>query len=171
VRAWGAAPVVVVDRLAGRLAIAEGLGLEVADGSREADVAAALKRRFGADGIRCAWECTGAIPALHEAIRTVGRLGLVVAVGFYQGGAPDLLLGEEFHHNGIRIASAQIGNPHGGLTRRDLQLRTLELVGSGRLVLGGLPRLTLAVERAADAFEALKRPNEVLQVALEYGGP
>ena len=169
VAAAGASPVVVVDRLAGRLSIADSLGLEVHDASRAAGVAPALKRRLGPSGVAVAWECTGSIAALAEAIRTVRRKGLVVAVGFYQGGASDLMLGEEFHHNGVRIVSAQIGNPWGDLTRRDLQLRTLELLRSRALVLGGLPRLTLPVERAAEGFEALRRPDDVLQVALDYG--
>ena len=167
-RISGASPVVVVDRLATRLEIAAGLGLDVLEASAETDVAALLKRRFGADGIPVAWECSGALPALHEAIRTVARKGRVVAVGFYQGGATPLLLGEEFHHNGVHVVSGQIGNPYGTLTRRDLQLRTLELVLDGRLTLGGLPRLTLSVERAATGYEALKRPDEVLQVDFSY---
>lgn len=164
----GAGPVVVVDRLPGRLRIAGELGFEVTQAADGVDVAAALKRRFGADGLPVAFECSGALPALHEASRTVARRGAVVAVGFYQGGATPLLLGEEFHHNAVRLVSAQIGNPHGALTRRDLQLRTLELVRDGRLVLGGLPRLTVPVEAAADGFGALRRPDEVLQVAFDY---
>ena len=168
VRISGASPVVVVDRLVSRLEIAAGLGLDVLDASAEADVAAGLKRRFGTDGVPVAWECSGALPALHEAIRTVARKGRVIAVGFYQGGATPVLLGEEFHHNGVDIVSGQIGNPYGTLTRRDLQLRTLELVLDGQLTLGGLPRLTLSVEEAATGYEALKRPDEVLQVDFSY---
>ena len=93
----------------------------------------------------------------------------MIAVGFYQGGATPLLLGEEFHHNGVRIVSAQIGNPYGRLTRRDLQVRTLELVkGWPSDTLGGLPRLTVPVEQAARGFEALRNPDEVLQIAFDY---
>ena len=167
-RISGASPVVVVDRLASRLETAASLGLDVLEASAGSDVGAGLKRRFGADGVPVAWECSGALPALHEAIRTVARKGRVVAVGFYQGGATPLLLGEEFHHNGVQVVSGQIGNPYGTLTRRDLQLRTLELVVDGRLTLGGLPRLTLPVEEAATGYEALKQPDEVLQVEFSY---
>jgi threonine dehydrogenase-like Zn-dependent dehydrogenase len=168
VRASGASHVVVVDRLRSRLAIADSLGLDVLEASDGTDVAATLKRRFGVDGIPVGWECTGAVPALNECVRTVRRKGLVVAVGFYQGGATSLLLGEEFHHNGVRIACGQIGNPHANLTRRELQLRTLELALGERLVLGGLPRLTLPVEEAAAGFDALSRPDEILQVDFTY---
>jgi threonine dehydrogenase-like Zn-dependent dehydrogenase len=168
VRISGASPVVVVDRLRSRLDIAAGLGLEVLEASAGADGAAELKGRFGADGVPVAWECSGALPALNEAIRTVARKGLVVAVGFYQGGASALMLGEEFHHNGVRIVCGQIGNPYGGLTRRDLQLRTLELAIEGRLVLGGLPRRTMPVAEAAAGFDGLTRPEELLQVEFAY---
>jgi threonine dehydrogenase-like Zn-dependent dehydrogenase len=48
-------------------------------------------------------ELTGAYPALHEAIRCAGVDGTVVAGGFYQGPATALRLGEEFHHNRVRL--------------------------------------------------------------------
>lgn len=168
VRAAGASAVVVIDRLQPRLDIAQGLGLEVLEATDDVDVAVELKRRWGPDGIPAAWECSGAISALHEAIRCVARRGAVIAVGFYQGGAEALRLGEEFHHNGIRIVTAQIGNPYGQLTRRDLQARTMDLLRSRQVVLGGLPRVRLPVASVAEGFAALRRPAEVLQVSLDY---
>jgi NADPH:quinone reductase-like Zn-dependent oxidoreductase len=169
VRATGADPVYVVDRLPRRLAIASSLGLEPIDASDATlDVAATLKRLHGSDGIPVAWECTGATRALHEAIRLVRRRGSVVAVGFYQGEALGLALGDEFHHNGIRIVCGQIGNVHPSMSWESLRSRTLDLALAGKLMLGGLPRLTLPVEEAASGFAALQRPADVLQVALTY---
>jgi threonine dehydrogenase-like Zn-dependent dehydrogenase len=165
-RADGAA-VWVVDRIPERLEVAAGLGFETLSAA-DGDVAATLKRRFGAGGIAVAWECTGSTHALHEAIRTVRRQGLVVAVGFYQGEGRGLLLGDEFHHNGIRVVCGQIGNIHRSTTHDGLRSRTIELALADQLILGGLPRLTLPVEVAADAFAALTRPAEVLQTALDY---
>ena len=164
------AEVVVVDRIPARLGIASDLGLQTltADGS---DVAAGLKRRFGPDGIAVAWECSGSTAALHEAIRAVRRQGLVVAVGFYQGEARGLMLGDEFHHNGVRIVCGQIGNLHRTMTWDSLRSRTVDLVRSGALVLGGLPRVTLPVDEVADAFAALTQPASVLQAILDYGRP
>jgi hypothetical protein len=92
----------------------------------------------------------------------------VFAVGFYQGGADALRLGEEFHHNGVALVTTQIGNPAGTLSRRDLQRRTVELLLAGDLVLGGLPRISFPVDDVAAGFAALRRPAEVLQVALDY---
>ena len=167
-RAAGAAEVHVVDRVPERLAVAERLGLRTllppADGA-----AAALKRLLGAEGVPVAFECTGSVAALHEAIRTVARRGRVVAAGFYQGGSGELRLGEEFHHNAVRVIAAQIGNIHPDWTIGALRTRGVELALGGRLVLGGLPRLAVPVERAAEAFAALRRPAEVLQAVLVYG--
>ena len=79
-----------------------------------------------------------------------------------------LRLDEEFHHNGVRLVSAQIGNVHPTMRRHGLPARVLSMVRSGRLVLGGLPRTVFPVERVRDAFDALRRPDEVLQSVLTY---
>jgi NADPH:quinone reductase-like Zn-dependent oxidoreductase len=171
VLAGGAGPVYLVDRLPSRLAIAESLGLAPVEASDGADVAARLKRRHGSEAIPVAWECSGSTVALHEAIRVVRRRGVVIAVGFYQGEARGLFLGEEFHHNGIRVICGQIGNLHPSASSASLRHDTIDLALAGKLRLGGLPRLTLPVERAADGFAALARPADVLQVALSYDGP
>lgn len=169
-RALGAARVVVVDRVEQRLAVARDLGLEGLLADASIDVAVALRTRDGVSGVPVAFECTGAVAALREAIRVVPQRGMVIAVGFYQGGAGALDLADEFHHNAVRIVSAQIGigNTVPGWDRRRLQERTLELLDAGSIVLGGLPRAVLPVDRVADAFDALRRPDQVLQVALSY---
>jgi D-arabinose 1-dehydrogenase-like Zn-dependent alcohol dehydrogenase len=168
VRASGAHPVYVVDRLRSRLEIAASLGLEPLEAAAGVDVAATLKRRHGSEGIPVAWEVTGSTRALHEAIRVVRRRGNVVAVGFYQGEGAGLLLGDEFHHNGVRITCGQIGNLHPTQTWDSLRARTLQLALDGKVTLGALPRVTLPIERASEAFAALTRPDEVFQVALSY---
>ena len=125
------AQVFVVDRVAERLEVARDLGLETVEAAEGVDVAATLKRRFGSEGIAVAWECTGSTFALHEAIRVVRRKGLVVAVGFYQGESRGLLLGDEFHHNGIRVVCGQIGNIHESYTWATLRERITELALAG----------------------------------------
>ena len=164
--ATGATTVFAVDRLRTRLEIARSVGLEPipADG----DVAARLKQACGADGIPVAFECSGSAAALHEATRGVRRRGTVVALGFYQGDATGLRLGEEFHHNGVEIRSGQIGNLHPSFDAPGLRARAIEVARSRKVVLGGLPRLELPVERAAEGFAALRRPAEVLQVVFLY---
>lgn len=167
-RATGAASVHVVDRLAYRLGVAESLGFATLDGAQVPDVALELKRTLGPDAIAVAFECAGSAAALHDAIRVVRRRGSVVALGFYQGGASQLQLGEEFHHNGVQIHSGQIGNIHPGWNWEGLRRRTMQLATSRQVVFGGLPRLSLPVDQVPEGFAALKRPHEVLQVQLEY---
>jgi threonine dehydrogenase-like Zn-dependent dehydrogenase len=166
--ASGASAVHVVDRLGPRLDIAQGLGLETLLSADGVDVARELKLRLGADAIAVSFECTGSTRALQEAIRSVRRRGRVVAVGFYQGEAAGLFLGDEFHHNGVEIRSAQIGNIHPDWSTATLRARVIELRLGGRLALGALPRVTFPVARAADAFAAMKKPDSLLQAALAY---
>lgn len=170
VRGSGADPVYVVDRVGSRLDLARGLGLETVDASG-VDVAVRLKTAHGSEGISVAFECTGSTYALHEAIRTVKRRGTVIGVGFYQGEGRGLFLGDEFHHNGVRVICGQIGNVHPSMTWPKLRRRTMELALTGTLRLGGLPRRTLPVERVAEGFELLRHPEDVLQVSLAYDGP
>ena len=165
------AQVLVVDRIGQRLAIARELGLETVEAADGVDVAATLKRRFGSEGIPVAWECSGSTFALHEAIRVVRRKGLVVGVGFYQGEGRGLFLGDEFHHNGIRVACGQIGNIHASHTWPSLRQRVIDLALAGSVKLGTLPRQLFPVEEAAAAFDALTRPADVLQSALTYDAP
>jgi Zn-dependent alcohol dehydrogenase len=166
-RATGAATVYAVDQIPERLAIATSLGL-VAFDAAGGDVAVKLKREHGPDGIPVAFECSGNTRALHEAVRAVRRRGTVVAVGFYQGEASGLFLGDEFHHNGVEIRSGQIGNLHPRWELGPLRAFGVELARKGQVRLGTLPRRSYQVEHAAEAFEALRRPAEVLQAALTY---
>jgi threonine dehydrogenase-like Zn-dependent dehydrogenase len=158
--------VYAIDRLPSRLGIARTLGFESV--AAEGDVAARLKQNRGAEAFPVAFECSGSAAALADAVRVVRRRGTVVAVGFYQGDATGLRLGEEFHHNGVEIRSGQIGNLHPGLDAQGLRRRSIELARGRKVVLGGLPRLEVPVERAREGFAALRKPDEVLQVALAY---
>ena len=166
--ASGAGAVHVVDRLASRLEIARSCRLDTLLAADGVDVGSELKRRLGADGVAVAFECTGSTRALHEAIRVVRRRGRVVAVGFYQGEASGLYLGDEFHHNAVEIRSAQIGNIHPDWSMPSLRARVIELAVGGHIRLGGLPRATFPVDLAADAFAAVTHSATVLQVALTY---
>jgi NADPH:quinone reductase-like Zn-dependent oxidoreductase len=166
--ASGATAVQVVDRIASRLEIARSCRLDTLLAADGVDVARELKLRLGAEAVAVAFECTGSTRALQEAIRTVRRRGRVVAVGFYQGEAAGLFLGDEFHHNGVEIRSAQIGNIHPERTLAQLRREVLALLLDGRLVLGGLPRVTFPVEEVDKAFAVVRTPAAALQVALTY---
>ena len=53
-------------------------------------------------------EVSGAVPALHEAIRTAGYNGTVIVMSWYAGTFESLSLSGEFHHNRPRIISSQV---------------------------------------------------------------
>jgi threonine dehydrogenase-like Zn-dependent dehydrogenase len=107
----GAAEVAVVDRTPQRLAAAHALGCWAIDEAAGAPWKAVKDRwrdgaRRGADVI---FQCRGQTAALAEALRCLRPQGSVIDLAFYPGGAPELRLGEEFHHNGLTIRCAQIG--------------------------------------------------------------
>jgi 2-desacetyl-2-hydroxyethyl bacteriochlorophyllide A dehydrogenase len=122
-----------------------------------------------------ALEVSGNDMALHHAVRSVGADGLVVASGYYQGGAPNLRLGEEFHHNRVRIVASQIsGTPVILGTRWDPQ--RLVSVFMGQVAAGrvDVESLVTDVVDAADVGEVFERLDEgdprILQVLLRFEG-
>ncbi|WP_325166877.1 zinc-dependent alcohol dehydrogenase [Devosia rhizoryzae] len=70
--------------------------------------------------------------SLHSALRALRPQGTVIDLAFYQGGADDLRLGEEFHHNGLAIRCAQINRVPRGLghlwDRRRLGAETVSML-------------------------------------------
>lgn len=144
------AEVVAVDAVGGRLARARGLGAAQTVDARVDGGAGAAVRRWSGGGVDSAIELSGVVPALHEAVRSVVVDGTVVASGFYQGGAGSLRLGEEFHHNRVRIVASQISGTPVALGGRWNQARlvatVMRLVADGRLDV--LPLVTDVVDAA-----------------------
>ena len=106
------AEVVAVDALPRRLEAARAMGAVETVAADAPGGAGAAVRAWSGGGVDAAIELSGNDRALHEAIRSVVVEGTVVASGFYQGGAEHLRLGEEFHHNRVRIVASQIsGTP------------------------------------------------------------
>jgi threonine dehydrogenase-like Zn-dependent dehydrogenase len=83
----------------------------------------------GADVV---FQCRGQASALQLALRLLRPQGTVVDLAFYQGGADEVRLGEEFHHNGLGLRCAQIGRVPRGLTptwdRERLSAATIDLL-------------------------------------------
>jgi NADPH:quinone reductase-like Zn-dependent oxidoreductase len=135
-RAHGAESVVVLDPTPDRRATATALGLEVMDSA--GDPARTLKTawRHTADdrGADVVFQCRGQASALHLALRLLRPQGTVVDLAFYQGGAGEVRLGEEFHHNGLGVRCAQIGRVPRGLAptwdRERLSAATVGLLES-----------------------------------------
>ena len=131
----GAADVLVVETSPERRAVAAALGLATVD---EADGTAwlAVKDRWrhgpGDAGADVALQCRGHDVSLATALKALRPQGVVVDLGFYQGGARAVRLGEEFHHNGLALVCAQIGRVPRGMAdawpRTALAAVTLDLL-------------------------------------------
>ena len=135
-RLHGAASVVVVDPTPERRAVAEALGLDTLDPTGDHDPAVTLKTawRHTADdrGADMVFQCRGQASALQLALRLLRPQGTVIDLAFYQGGADEVRLGDEFHHNGLGVRCAQIGRVPRGLAtywdRERLSAETIELL-------------------------------------------
>jgi threonine dehydrogenase-like Zn-dependent dehydrogenase len=134
---------------------------------------AAIKRSAGR-GADVAVETSGATAGLHDAVAAAGLGGTVVTVGFYQGGAPELRLGEEWHHNRLDMLSSMgaWGAPHRAYPAWDRPrvMRTVvDLLAEGAARVDGLPVRHFPFEQAVDAYGWLDaNPNEAVKVALTY---
>lgn len=106
-RASGA-EVVAVDPDPARRAAALRLGAHHALDPMDGGAAERIKDMTGGRGADVCIEVSGAAPALADAIRAVAYSSRVVAMGFFQGEAAGLRLGEEFHHNRVELVCSQI---------------------------------------------------------------
>jgi hypothetical protein len=97
----------------------------------------------------------------------------VAASGFYQGGAAHLRLGEEFHHNRVRIVASQIsGTPVSFGPRWDQSrlVRTfMEQVRRGAVDVRSLVTDVVDAADVATVFERLDRVDPgILQAVLRF---
>lgn len=166
------ARVIAVDLLPARRELAQWLGAEAAlDGRGAAEQIKALTAGRGAD---VCVEAAGSTAALHEAIRASAYSARVVAMGFFQGEARQLFLGEEFHHNRIALVCSQISGVNPALQHRWDRLRLttsfIELAAAGRLALAPLISHVRPFDEAPALFEQIeRRPEEVMQAVLSFG--
>jgi len=175
-RRAGAQRITAVDPVAPRRELALELGADEALDPREAPdgSGAAIKRAAG--GADVAVETSGTTAGLHDAIAAARLGGTVVTVGFYQGGAPELRLGEEWHHNRLDMVSSMgaWGAPHRAFPAWDRPrvMRTVvDLLASGALRVDDLPIRHFPFEQAVEAYGWLDaNPNEAVKVALTYDG-
>lgn len=173
-RVHGAAEVVVVDPTPERRAAARALGLGAVDDTPEPARDLKVRWRHGpADhGADVAFQCRGTGSALATALRCLRPQGTVVDLAFYTGGAGEVDLGEEFHHNGLAVRCAQIGRVPRGLghrwDRRRLSAETLALLAAhGPAIRAQLVTDVVPFDAAPVLFAELSaRRRHVLTAAL-----
>ena len=167
------ADVVAVDMLPRRLDVARAMGAVETVAADAEGGAGAVVRAWSGGGVDAAIELSGSDRALHESVRSVVVDGTVVASGFYQGGAANLRLGEEFHHNRVRIVASQISGTPVGLGPRWDQPRLIrtfmELVRRGQVDAASLVTDVVEAGDVAAVFERLDRGDpDILQAVLRF---
>lgn len=168
------ATVIGVDLFEGRLELALNLGsVDTALLASDGSVAERIRDLTGNRGADVAFEASGSSQALHEAVRSVAYSAKVVALGFYQGAAQGLFLGEEFHHNRVNIVCSQISGVDPELTYRwngpRLVRTAMDLQAQGVLELKPLISHHYPLSEAAEAFRVLdEEPGRALQVVLDF---
>ncbi len=173
-RHLGAAEVVVVDPTPQRRAAAEGLGLRAVDDDPDGlrELKAGWRHGPADHGADVVLQCRGQASALAAALRALRPQGTVVDLAFYTGGAGDVRLGEEFHHNGLTVRCAQIGRVPRGLghlwDRRRLSVETLALLAAhGDAVREHLLTDVVPFDEAPQLFADLSaRRRSVVSAAL-----
>ena len=160
-----------------RRALAAGFGATDVLDPTEEPVALQIRDRNDGRGVDVAIDVSGSDHGLQGAMSAAGLGATVVAAGFYQGGAGNLRLGEEFHHNRLSLIASIGGwgtpNRHAPQwdRRRVLDVAT-RLLYTDRVSVTGLLDRTFPFDRAAEAYAWLDRhPQETVKVALAYGEP
>jgi NADPH:quinone reductase-like Zn-dependent oxidoreductase len=176
-RHHGAERLVVIDPSAERRAVAEALDLDVLDPERH-DAAVTLKTRWrhaaGDRGADVVFQCRGQAASLALALRLLRPQGTVVDLAFYQAGADEVRLGEEFHHNGLAVRCAQIGRVPRGLAhvwdRERLSAETVALLAAeGALITKHMVTDVLPLREAPALLADLaNRRRHVLQAVFTF---
>lgn len=166
----GAGRVVVVEPFERRRALALGLGADAALDPAAATPDAISEVLGGRPDL--VYEASGSPAALQAAIEAVGDDGTVTVCSWYGTKAVPLMLGGRFHRGRVHLRSSQVGriapelgSRWGYARRRATVLDLLAQLPVERLISDRFP-----FEEAPEAYALVaERPEEVVQVVLEYG--
>jgi hypothetical protein len=153
--------VIGVDPDRGRRKLALDFGAtHVLDPSAERSVALAVRDMNDGNGVDVAIDVSGSDRGLQGALAAAGLGANVVAAGFYQGGAGNLRLGEEFHHNRLSIIASIGGwgapNRHAPLwNRRRVMAAATNLLFTDRVSVEGMLDGRFPFDRAPEAYQWL----------------
>jgi 2-desacetyl-2-hydroxyethyl bacteriochlorophyllide A dehydrogenase len=158
-----------------RRQLAAGFGAtDALDPAGEPPLGVRIRELNDGTGVDVAIEMSGSDLALQGALAAAGLGGTVVAAGFYQGGAANLRLGEEFHHNRLSLI-ASIGawgapDRHAPLWHRRRVLETAtRLLYADRVSVKGLLSRRFPFADAPAAYRFLdEHPQAAVKVALTY---
>ena len=168
------ATVIGIDRFEKRLETAlESGAADVILNASNTEVAEHIRSMTDNRGADVAIEVTGSTLALQQAVRSVAYSSKVIAMGFFQGEASGLFLGEEFHHNRVNIVGSQISGSDPELTYRWDRLRLIQtfmrLQADGLIDLKPIISHVIPFDDAGEAFRILdEEPEKALQVVLDF---
>jgi threonine dehydrogenase-like Zn-dependent dehydrogenase len=169
------ASVIGIDLHDSRLEMARSNGAFVTLNAARDKPAEAIKDLTEGRGADVCFEVSGSTLALNEAVRAAAYSGRVVAMGFFQGEATGLYLGEEFHHSRINIVGSQISGVDPELKYRWDKLRlwqtAIRLQAEGVLNLTPLVSHVTPFAQAQSLFEQIDHsPESVMLAVLAFTG-
>lgn len=153
----GAYPLVAVDPVAEKRALALELGATAAWDPSEAE-AAILDLTGG--GVRHAFEAVGATPALEAAYRSTARGGTTVAIGLPDPAAEAKISASTLVAGSRTLIGSYMGS---AAPQRDIP-RLVDLWRAGRLPVERLQSATLDLENVNAALDALSEGHVVRQI-------
>jgi threonine dehydrogenase-like Zn-dependent dehydrogenase len=166
-----------VDMIEKRIGLAKQLGA-IEDGFSPGDGSPAekIKALTNGRGADVTIEVSGSTKALQEAVRATAYSARVITLGFFQGEAQGLFLGEEFHHNRIQLICSQISNVDPALSYRWDRIRLIhtimDLQAKGSLNLRPVITHVIPFNQAEQGFQILdETPDQALQVVLDFSKP
>ena len=168
------ARVIGVDMLDARLDMAKRSGAFATLNAKNDAVAETIKRLTDGRGADVCIEASGSTNALNEAIRAAAYSARVVAMGFFQGEAKGLFLGEEFHHNRVNVVGSQISgvDPESKYRWDKMRLWQTAIRLHVDNVLDVRPLIThrAPFDRARKLYETIDRtPDQVVLAVIEFG--
>jgi threonine 3-dehydrogenase len=148
-RAAGASFVVATDTEPYRLELARTMGADLALDATDRDTERRIIEATGGEGVDVVLEMSGAVPALHQALRVITRGGRISLLGIFNGPVP-LELSDQVIMQGLRL--------HGIFGRRvyDTWERTQALLRSGALDVTPIITHRLDLAEWPKAFELLE---------------
>jgi threonine 3-dehydrogenase len=148
-RAAGASFVVATDTEPYRLELARTMGADLALDATDPETERRIIDATGGEGVDVVLEMSGAVPALHQALRVITRGGRISLLGIFNGPVP-LELSDQVIMQGLRL--------HGIFGRRvyDTWERTQALLRSGALDVTPIITHRLDLAEWPKAFELLE---------------
>ena len=159
-RALGAGRIIATDMVDYRLQAARRLGADTAFSATE-DVPARLREANDGRLADLVIVCTGALPALHQALQSVERGGTVLFFAPTEPGVTlPVTINDVFFRNDVTLTTTYAGAP------ADLAT-ALDMIGSGRVQVGQMISHRLGLAEAGLGFKLTAEARDSLKVIIQ----